>query len=59
MEKPELIERLLAHCQRMHFAAKSSILRQGAPANDLYYILSGAVSVTLQMRTVVNSYFLI
>ncbi len=48
MEKPELIERLLAHCQRRHFAAKSSILRQGAPANDLYYILSGAVSVTLQ-----------
>lgn len=48
MEKPKLIERFLTHCQRRRFAAKSAILRQGAPASDLYYILSGAVSVTLQ-----------
>ncbi len=41
----ESIERLLEHCHRKHYPAKNVIIRQGEPSTELYYIISGSVSV--------------
>jgi CRP/FNR family cyclic AMP-dependent transcriptional regulator len=42
------IERFLEHCHIKHFAAKSCILRQGEPSDELLYVLKGSVSVLLE-----------
>jgi CRP-like cAMP-binding protein len=42
------IEKLLVHCHRRTFAAKAAIIRQGDPAGELYYIISGSVTVLLE-----------
>ncbi|RME35834.1 MAG: cAMP-activated global transcriptional regulator CRP [Gammaproteobacteria bacterium] len=44
-EGNEAIERFLAHCHRRRFPAKSVIIRQGDPSRDLYYLISGSVTV--------------
>ncbi|MEM7540931.1 MAG: cAMP-activated global transcriptional regulator CRP [Pseudomonadota bacterium] len=44
----ECVERLLAHCHRREFPAKAAIIRQGDIADELYYIISGSVTVLLE-----------
>ncbi len=44
----DLIQRFLSHCHRKHVPAKSTIIRQGDPSRDLYYVVSGAVSVRIE-----------
>ena len=44
----DLIQRFLSHCHRKHVPAKSTIIRQGEPSRDLYYVVSGAVSVRIE-----------
>ncbi|HTT08333.1 MAG TPA: cAMP-activated global transcriptional regulator CRP [Gammaproteobacteria bacterium] len=44
----ETIRRFLEHCQRKMYPAKSTIIRQGDPSSELYYIVSGSVTVLLE-----------
>ncbi len=44
----ESIAKLLAHCHRRTFSAKTTIIRQGEPADDLYLIIRGSVTVLLE-----------
>jgi CRP/FNR family cyclic AMP-dependent transcriptional regulator len=44
----DLIQRFLSHCHRKHVPAKSTIIRQGDISRDLYYVVSGAVSVRIE-----------
>jgi CRP/FNR family cyclic AMP-dependent transcriptional regulator len=43
-----LIERFLEHCHRKAYPSKQLIIREGDPSNDLYYIISGSVSVQVE-----------
>ncbi len=43
-----LIARFLSHCHRKHVPAKSTIIRQGDPSRDLFYVVSGAVTVRIE-----------
>lgn len=42
------ITELLAHCHCRTFPAKATIIRQGEPAGELYYIVRGSVTVMLE-----------
>ena len=42
------IATFLTQCHRRHFPAKAAIIRQGDPAGELYYIISGSVTVLLE-----------
>lgn len=44
----ESIATFLTHCHRRQFSAKAAIIRQGDPAGELYYIISGSVTVLLE-----------
>ncbi len=44
----EPIQKFLEHCHRKQFAAKSTIIRQGDPSHDLFYIVKGSVTVLLE-----------
>jgi CRP/FNR family transcriptional regulator, cyclic AMP receptor protein len=44
----ESITAFLTHCHRRQFPAKAAIIRQGDPAGELYYIISGSVTVLLE-----------
>lgn len=44
----ELIERFLEHCHRKMYPSKQLIIREGDPSRDLYYIISGSVSVQVE-----------
>ena len=44
----ESIQKFLTHCHRREFSAKASIIRQGDPAGELYYITAGSVTVLLE-----------
>lgn len=44
----DLIQRFLSHCHRKQVPAKSTIIRQGEPSRDLYYVVSGAVTVRIE-----------
>jgi CRP/FNR family cyclic AMP-dependent transcriptional regulator len=44
----ESIATFLTHCHRRQYPAKASIIRQGDPAGELYYIISGSVTVLLE-----------
>lgn len=48
MDKAATIAKFLEHCHRRSYQAKATIIRQGDPSRDLYYIVSGSVSVTLE-----------
>jgi len=41
----ELIDEFLEHCHRKAYPSKQFITREGDPSLDLYYIISGTVSV--------------
>ncbi len=42
------ISQFLAHCHRRQFPAKAAIIRQGDPAGELFFIISGSVTVLLE-----------
>lgn len=42
------IQRFLEHCHRRHYPTKSTIIRQGDPSHDLFYIIEGSVTVLLE-----------
>lgn len=44
----DIIKRLLENCHRRHCPPKTTIIRQGEPSKDLYYIVSGSVTVALE-----------
>jgi len=48
MPSPAAIERFLAHCQLRRYPARSEMFRPGDPANTMYYIVSGSVSIIAQ-----------
>ena len=39
---------LLLHCHRRRYPPKAAILRQGEPADELFYIVKGSVTVLLE-----------
>jgi CRP/FNR family transcriptional regulator, cyclic AMP receptor protein len=43
-----LYERFLEHCHRKSYPSKQLIIREGDPSSDLYYIISGSVSVQVE-----------
>ncbi len=43
-----LIQRFLEHCHRKTYPSKQLIIREGDPSADLYYIISGSVSVQVE-----------
>jgi len=42
------IQRFLEHCHRKQFPSKSTIIRQGDPSHELFYIIKGSVTVLLE-----------
>jgi len=48
MPSPAAIERFLTHCQLRRYPARSEMFRPGDPANTMYYIISGSVSIIAQ-----------
>ncbi|MGH8579165.1 MAG: cAMP-activated global transcriptional regulator CRP [Gammaproteobacteria bacterium] len=48
IDKRAIIERFLGHCRIRKYPAKSVIVHQGDPSEDLYYIVRGSVSVLLE-----------
>ncbi len=47
-DRETLISRFLEHCHRKTYAAKQLIIKEGDPSNDLYYIISGSVTVMIE-----------
>jgi CRP/FNR family cyclic AMP-dependent transcriptional regulator len=47
-ERDSLIPRFLEHCHQKTYAAKQLILKEGDPSNDLFYIISGSVTVMVE-----------
>lgn len=43
-----LTARFLEHCHRKTYPAKQLIIREGDPSTDLYYIISGSVTVQVE-----------
>lgn len=48
LTQAQLIASFLGHCQQKSCAAKQLIIKEGEPSNDLYYIVSGAVTVLIE-----------
>ncbi len=44
----ELIDEFLEHSHRKSYPSKQLIIREGDPSRDLYYIISGSVSVQVE-----------
>ncbi len=44
----ECIQPFLTHCHRRRYPPKSAIIRQGDRADELFYIISGSVTVLLE-----------
>lgn len=42
------LQRFLEHCHRKHYSAKTTLVRQGDPSHDLFYIVKGSVTVLLE-----------
>ena len=47
-EGDSIITRFLEHCHHKAYAAKQLIIKEGDPSNDLYYIISGSVTVMIE-----------
>ncbi len=47
-EGDSLISRFLEHCHHKTYAAKQLIIKEGDPSNDMYYIISGSVTVMIE-----------
>ena len=46
--RDEVISRFLEHCHKKSFPAKSVIIKEGDHSSDLYYIVSGSVTVLIE-----------
>lgn len=44
----DAIQKFLEHCHRKQYPAKSTIIRQGDPSHDLFYVVKGSVTVLLE-----------
>jgi len=44
----EVIKRFLENCHRRHCPPKTTIIRQGEPSKELFYIVTGSVTVALE-----------
>ncbi|MGR8919775.1 MAG: cAMP-activated global transcriptional regulator CRP [Gammaproteobacteria bacterium] len=44
----EHIQQFLEHCHRKTYNAKATIIRQGDPSHELFYIVKGSVTVMLE-----------
>jgi CRP/FNR family cyclic AMP-dependent transcriptional regulator len=42
------ITRFLEHCHRRHYPAKQTIIKEGDPSRDLFYIITGSVTVLIE-----------
>lgn len=54
------IDRFLAHCHRRRYPSRTEVFRPGDPANSLYFIISGSVSIITEEddgRELVLGYF--
>ncbi len=40
-----VFERFLAHCHRRRYPSRSEVFRPGDPANTMYYVISGSLSI--------------
>ena len=47
-EKSKVISRFLEHCEISTYSTKQLIIREGDPSKDLYYIISGSVTVVIE-----------
>ncbi len=47
-EQDPVISGFLEHCHRKSYNAKQLIIKEGDPSNDLYYIVSGSVTVMIE-----------
>lgn len=47
-ERDSITSRFLEHCHHKSYAAKQLIIKEGDPSNDLYYIISGSVTVMIE-----------
>ncbi|MER3546749.1 MAG: cAMP-activated global transcriptional regulator CRP [Rhodanobacteraceae bacterium] len=45
---PATMQRLLDHCHRRRYPGKTIIMRPGDPANTLYYVIDGSVTVNTE-----------
>lgn len=48
LTQDETMERFLEHCHRKSYPSKQLIIREGDPSTDLYYIISGSVTVQVE-----------
>lgn len=48
LTRDETMERFLEHCHRKAYPSKQLIIREGDPSTDLYYIISGSVTVQVE-----------
>jgi CRP/FNR family cyclic AMP-dependent transcriptional regulator len=44
----DIIQKFLEHCHRKTYPAKSTIIRQGDPPHDLFYVVKGSVTVLIE-----------
>ena len=44
----ECVQPFLMHCHRRHYPPKFVIIRQGDPADELFYLINGSVAVMLE-----------
>lgn len=47
-DQKALIREFLDHCHQRQYPAKSIIIKEGDPSNDLFYIISGSVTVLVE-----------
>ncbi len=47
-EGDSITSRFLEHCHHKTYAAKQLIIKEGDPSNDLYFIISGSVTVMIE-----------
>ena len=47
-DQKNLIREFLEYCRQKKYPAKSMIIKEGDPSNDLYYIISGSVTVLVE-----------
>lgn len=47
-ERESVIPRFLEHCHQKIYTAKQLIIKAGDPSDDLYYIISGSVTVMVE-----------
>jgi len=48
IDQKTLISRFLEHCHQKQYPAKSVIIKEGDPSYELYYIISGSVTVQVE-----------